>query len=117
MAEQQIGGRAARRLHALFLRVVPKVTAGRSIIELHDYDFAWMRALERARVHGMYVSAAKVYDAINKSVADVTTLHKIMRALGCPCDDDDDDERCLVVRVVEVDDASGLIVDDHPSEG
>jgi hypothetical protein len=89
----------------------------RRIIELYSHDFNWMRALERARLQDVPdIPAVKVYDAIDKNVADTLTLLRIMRALGCPCDDDDDGERCRVVRVVEVDDG-GYIVDDHPSEG
>jgi hypothetical protein len=91
----------------------------RRIVELYDYDFGWMRALERARLQGVPdVPAVKIYDALIKRVeADITLVFDVMRLLGCPCDDDDDGERCRVVRVVEVDDDSGLIVDDHPSEG
>ena len=88
------------------------------IIELWDYDFAWMCALERARCERMPdVPAVKIYDALQKSrIADPSTIIAIMRALGCPCDDDEDDERCRVVRIVEVNEC-GWIVDDHPSEG
>jgi hypothetical protein len=89
----------------------------RRIIEILDYDFGWMRALERARLQGVPdVSAVKIYNALNKRVSDITLLYDVMRDLGCKCDDDEDGERCMVVRVVEVDD-DRWIVDEHPSEG
>jgi hypothetical protein len=100
------------------MKLVPKTTTKRRIIELWDYDFKWIRALERARLEGVPdIPAVKVFDALMESrISDPTTIRDIMRALSCPCDDDGDDERCRVIRVVEVDDR-GWIVDDHPSEG
>ena len=89
------------------------------ITELYSYDFEWMRVLERSRLRGApNVPAVKIYDALEKRLSDITTdtMHAIMRELGCPCDEGDG-ERCLVVRVVEVDEDTNLIVDDHPSEG
>jgi hypothetical protein len=63
------------------------------------------------------VPAVKIYDALQKSrIADPSTIIAIMRARGCRCDDDEDEERCLVVRIVEVDDR-GYVVNEHPSEG
>jgi hypothetical protein len=77
-----------------------------------------MRAVERARLRDVPdIPAVKIYDALNNSrIADITTVLAIMRALGCPCDDDGDDERCRVIRMVEVDE-TGLVMDEHPSEG
>jgi hypothetical protein len=107
------------RLGGAAMKLVPKAaTANRRIIELLDYDFGWMRALERARLRAMpAVSPVRVYDAMMKSrMSDISTMFAILEAIGCKCDDDEDAERCRVVRIVEVDDR-GLIVDEHPSEG
>jgi hypothetical protein len=99
------------------MKLVPKATAKRRIIEILDYDFRWMRALERARLRDMPdLSAVKIYDALEKRLSDIAIVYEVMKELGCKCDDDEDDERCRIVRVVEVDDR-GWIVDDHPSEG